>query len=93
MSNGARIHDGGTPRAPHPVCGIIPPHLLRQIARAGEGTQASAAARTLEAGLRVGGNREVRAARSRRTGPPGAGAGLVPPHLRQRLEGVPGVAG
>ena len=88
MSNGAR-----TPQAlpaPQPARGIVPPHLLRQIARAGEEPQATAAARTLGAGGRIAGSREVRAARSRRTGPSGAGPGLVPPHLRQRLDGVPG---
>ncbi|WP_394213889.1 M4 family metallopeptidase [Brachybacterium vulturis] len=93
MSNDARTRDRQILRAPHPVCGIIPPHLLRQIARAGEDTQATAAERTLAAGRRVAGNREVRAARSRRTGPPNAGAGLIPPHLRQRLAGVPSAAG
>lgn len=93
---GGGVHSGAmaTPRDPgHAVCGIIPPHLLRQIARAGEDPQATAAARTLAGGLRVAGNREVRAARSRRAGPPGAGAGLIPPHLRQRLDGVPTAEG
>ncbi|ATG50664.1 peptidase M4 family protein [Brachybacterium vulturis] len=91
MSNGARSTDAGPHEsdAPPPVCGIVPPHLLQQIARAGEDGQATAAARTLEAGQRVAGNREVRAARTRRPGHPGTGTGLIPPHLQQRLQGVP----
>lgn len=91
MSNGAQTPTSHL--SSQPVCGIIPPHLLRQIARAGEDPQATAAARTLEGGLRVAGSREVRAARSRRTGPSGSGPGLIPPHLRQRLDGVPSAVG
>ncbi|APX33395.1 zinc metalloprotease [Brachybacterium sp. P6-10-X1] len=75
--------------APHPpaICGIIPPHLLAQIAAAGADPQAEAAARTLDIGRRVAGGREVRAERSRGSGASGSAAGLVPPHLRRRLEG------
>ncbi|WP_422115967.1 M4 family metallopeptidase [Brachybacterium sp. UNK5269] len=73
-----------TPPAPM-LQGIIPPHLLRQIAAAAEDQQASAAQRTLAVGRRVAGNREVRAARTGRPGFPGPGAGLVPPHLVQHL--------
>ncbi|AXK46460.1 M4 family metallopeptidase [Brachybacterium saurashtrense] len=94
--------------APHTACGIVPPHLLRQIARAetasagegpdgidardgGEGVDraggAAAAARTLEIGRLVARSREVRAVRTGRVGPPSTAAGLVPPHLQQRLRG------
>ncbi len=73
------------PSAPT-VRGIIPPHLLRQIAQAAEEQQASAAQRTLAVGRRVAGNREVRAARTSRPGfPGGTGAGLIPPHLAQQM--------
>ncbi|GAA1485189.1 M4 family metallopeptidase [Brachybacterium fresconis] len=76
--------------APHPspVCGIIPPHLLAQIAAAGADPQAEAAARTLDIGRRVAGGREVRAARTSGSGASRSAAGLVPPHLRRRLEGT-----
>lgn len=71
----------------HTVCGIIPPHLLQQIARAEFGAEADAAARTLALGHRVARGREVRAVRTSRTGIPGSITGLVPPHLQQRLHG------
>ncbi|MDN5688737.1 MAG: M4 family metallopeptidase [Brachybacterium sp.] len=76
--------------APHPspVCGIVPPHLLAQIAAAGAERQAEAAARTLDVGRRVAGGREVRAARTSGSGAPRSAPGLVPPHLRRRLEGT-----
>lgn len=77
------MNTGRDPR--HTRCGIIPPHLLQQIARAGGEVQAAAAERTLALGHRVAGSREVRAARTSRPGFPGAGAGLIPPHLQQRL--------
>jgi len=85
---------GRDPRHTHPrggPCGIIPPHLLQQIARAEAGPQADAAARTLAVGHRVARAREVRAVRTSRTGIPGAATGLIPPHLQQRLRG-PGSA-
>ena len=78
---------GRDPR--HTRCGIIPPHLLQQIARAGEEAQAAAAERTLAVGHRVVGSREVRAARPSRPRFPRAGAGLIPPHLQQRMAGAP----
>ncbi|HEX7349766.1 M4 family metallopeptidase [Brachybacterium sp.] len=68
-------------------CGIIPPHLLQQIARAEASPQADAAARTLAVGHRVARAREVRAERTSRTGIPGQVTGLIPPHLQQRLRG------
>jgi Zn-dependent metalloprotease len=73
------------------VPGIIPPHLLRRIAGASATEAARAAERTLAAGDRVTGRREVRAARSGRpdlvpgASPPEPAAGLLPPHLAQRL--------
>lgn len=75
------------PHSPHPVCGIIPPHLLAQIAAAGADPQAEAAARTLDIGRRVAGGREVLAERTSGSGVAGPATGLVPPHLRRRLEG------
>ena len=103
-------------RAAPPVCGIIPPHLLRRLAGPGAGpagrtvggpaggdsgpgagvgdlgpapgsAAARAAADTLAQGRAVTGSREVRAARARRPGFPGGAAGLLPPHLEQRLQG------
>lgn len=67
--------------------GIVPPHLLRQISRAAAEEQARAAEQTLAVGQQVAGHREVRAARARRPGFPGAATGLMPPHLAQRLAG------
>jgi Zn-dependent metalloprotease len=72
----------------HTLCGIIPPHLLQQIARAETGPQAEAAERTLAVGRRVARGREVRAVRTSRMGIPGTITGLVPPHLQQRLRGA-----
>lgn len=73
--------------SPPPVHGIVPPHLLRQIARAAPGGPARAAEQTLAVGRQVAGHREVRAARARRPGFPGSATGLLPPHLEQRLAG------
>ena len=73
----------------HATCGIVPPHLLQQIARAGDGPGERAAARTLAAGHRVARTREVRAVRADRRGVPGASTGAVPPHLSRRLQGPP----
>lgn len=79
------MHTGRDPR--HTPCGIIPPHLLQQIARAEAGPEADAATRTLAVGQRVARGREVRAVRTGRTGLPGGVTGLIPPHLQQRLHG------
>ena len=86
------------PRRDGPVHGIVPPHLLRRLADAEPAQRA--AERTLAVGRDLAGRREVRAARARRPGAPGpvgretgasradvpgSGAGLLPPHLAQRV--------
>ncbi|MCZ4326461.1 peptidase M4 family protein [Brachybacterium paraconglomeratum] len=77
--------------------GIVPPHLLRRIADGPTGQSADAARRTLALGARTTATREVRAARTGRTDAPtgtrpqsspdapSASAGLLPPHIAQRL--------
>lgn len=83
--------------APGPMRGIVPPHLLRRIADGPTGPSADAARRTLALGARTTATREVRAARTGRTDAPtgtrpqsspdapSASAGLLPPHIAQRL--------
>ncbi|EWS80906.1 peptidase M4 [Brachybacterium phenoliresistens] len=65
--------------------GIVPPHLLEQIARVASDGPADAAQRTLAIGRRVVGSREVRAARTSRPGYSGTATGLIPPHLQERV--------
>ncbi|WP_188838302.1 M4 family metallopeptidase [Flexivirga endophytica] len=66
-------------------CQIVPPHLLRRLAEAGEPDAARAAQHTLETSLRHAGQRSVRTAQSSTRGGNGA-VGLIPPELRGRAE-------
>lgn len=66
-------------------CQIVPPHLLRRLAEAGDPDVARAARHTLEASLLQVGRRAVRSAQATSEGGKGA-AGLIPPQLRERAE-------